>query len=62
MLADKGLSGSILGVHVFKFSQALLEFLTGWWVLSHCSNQLNIVQAGLLIQVIEKLNNLIKFV
>jgi len=62
MLADKRLCSSILRVHVSKFSQALLEFLTGWRVLSHSCNQLHIVQAGLLIQVVEKFNNLIELV
>ena len=56
LLVDK------LGSHLLELFQALLELLTSRRVLSAGCNQLHRVQPGLLIQVVQQLNDLIKLV
>jgi len=48
--------------HFFKLRQALLEFLAGRWVLSDGSNQLDVVEACLLLQIVQQLNDQVEFV
>jgi len=62
MLANKWLCSSVLRVHVPQLAQALLELFAGRRILSYRSNQLHVVESGLLVQVIEQLNDLVKFV
>lgn len=62
MLCDQRLRLSILFSHLFKLGQALLELLSGGWVLSNGSNQLDVVESGLLIEIIQQLNDQVQLV
>lgn len=62
MLANQRLCVFVLRVHVFQLAEALLELLARRGVLGHCSDQLHVVQTGLLVQVEQQLNNLVELV
>lgn len=62
MLSYKRLCPFVFGLHVFKFCETLLEFLTSRRVLGHGSHQLDIVESGLFVKVVEKFNNDVKFI
>lgn len=51
-----------LGGHFTELFEALLELLAGGRVFGASCDQLNRVQSGLLIQIIQQLNDLVKFV
>jgi hypothetical protein len=58
----EGLSLCVLLRHFFQLGQALFEFLASRGVLSDCSNKLHVVQARLLLQIVQQFNDQIEFV
>ena len=52
----------LLGDQFLELREALLELFFGRWILSNTANELNSVQSCLIAVVVEKLDDLIKFV
>lgn len=53
MLAHKGLSSFVFGLHVLQFGEALLEFLTSGRVLGNRGDQLDVVESSLFVKVVK---------
>ena len=62
MLGAERLLVDQFGSHLLELLEALLELLAGRRVLSTGCNQLHSVQSGLLVQIVQKLNDLIQLV
>jgi hypothetical protein len=62
VFGHEGLRLRVLLRHFFQLGQALFEFLARRWVLGHRRNQLHVVEARLLLQVVKQLNDQVELV